>query len=118
MHECTSITINSFHLFQRTFFNKGFVVEGERELLKERMKTNTGRGGEGLSISLCSLCKKNYLIFQTVVVAQKFLKRSRHFLKLFFIYEHGNIFVVIVTDEGPSPKLVLSDGGSRSNIES
>ena len=84
MHECTSITINSFHLFQRTFFNKGFVVEGERELLKERMKTNTGRGGEVLSISLCSLCKKNYLIFQTVVVAQKFFKKKQAFFKTIF----------------------------------
>ena len=84
MHECTSITINSFHLFQRTFFNKGFVVEGERELLKERMKTNTGRGGEGLSISLCSLCKKNYLIFETVVVAQKNFKKKQAFFKTIF----------------------------------
>ena len=24
MHECTSIIINSFHLFQKTLFNKGF----------------------------------------------------------------------------------------------
>ena len=24
MHECTSIIINSFHLFQQTLFNKGF----------------------------------------------------------------------------------------------
>ena len=24
MHECTSIIINSFHLFQQTLFNRGF----------------------------------------------------------------------------------------------
>ena len=28
MLECTSIIINSFHLFQRTLFNKEFVGEG------------------------------------------------------------------------------------------
>ena len=65
MHECTRIIINFFHLFQRTLFNKGFVVEGEREVLKERMKTNRGKAGEGLSLTLCSLCEKNCLIFQT-----------------------------------------------------
>ena len=45
MHECTSIIINSFHLFQQTLFNKRLVVEGVREVLKEQIKTN--RGGEG-----------------------------------------------------------------------
>ena len=46
MHECTSIIIISFHLFQRTLFNKGFVVEGGGgKSLKEQMKTNTGRRG-------------------------------------------------------------------------
>ena len=45
MHECTSIIINSFHLFQQTLFNKGFAVEGRGGVLKERMKTNRGRGG-------------------------------------------------------------------------
>ena len=44
MHECTSIIINSFHLFQRTLFNKGFDVGGERGVFKEPMKTNRGRG--------------------------------------------------------------------------
>ena len=48
MHECTSIIINSFHLFQRTLFNEGCVVEGGRvgvgEVLKEQMKTNRTRG--------------------------------------------------------------------------
>ena len=47
MHECTSTIINSFHLFQRTLFKKGFVMEREREVLKERMKTNGRTGGEG-----------------------------------------------------------------------
>ena len=46
MDECTSMVINSFHLFQQTYFNKGFVVEGGGGgVLKEQMKTNTGRGG-------------------------------------------------------------------------
>ena len=67
MRECTSIIINSFHLYQRTLFNKGFVVEGKREVLKERMKINRGRGGEELSLSLCSLCEKNCLIFQIAI---------------------------------------------------
>ena len=41
MHECTSITINSFHLFQQRVW-----CEGGRVVLKERMKTNNkGRGG-------------------------------------------------------------------------
>ena len=48
MHECTSIIINFFHLFQRTLFDKGFVVEGVREVLKERMKTNRGEGRGGV----------------------------------------------------------------------
>ena len=65
MHECTRIIIDSFHLFQQTHFNKWFAMEGEREVLKEQMKPNRGRGGEGLSLPLCSLCEKNCLIFQT-----------------------------------------------------
>ena len=55
MHQCTSIIINSFHLFQQTLLNKGFVVEGEG-VLKERIK-KTG-GGEESNLSLCSLCEK------------------------------------------------------------
>ena len=47
MHECTSIIVNSFHLFQRTLFTKRFVVAWARgrEVPKERMKTNRGRTG-------------------------------------------------------------------------
>ena len=56
MHECTSIIINSFHLFQQTLSNKGFVVEGGRGVLKERMKTNRGRGGVK-PISMLTLSK-------------------------------------------------------------
>ena len=55
------------------FFNKGFVVEGEREVLKERIKTNRGRGGEVCYLYAHSV-KKHYLIFQTVVVAESFFK--------------------------------------------
>ena len=56
MHECTSIIINSFHLFQQTLFNKGFVVEGGGGSLKSEWK-QTG-GGEESNLSLCSLCEK------------------------------------------------------------
>ena len=62
MHECTSIIINSFLLFQQTLFNKGFVVEGGGGVLKEHMKTDKGRGGVK-PFSMLTL--KNCLIFQT-----------------------------------------------------
>ena len=80
-----ALIINSCHLFQRTLFNKGFVVEGEREVLKEQMKTNRGRGGERLSLSLCSLCEKNawffkqqivFLLISCLVVAESFIKTA------------------------------------------
>ena len=29
MHECTSVIINSFPLFQQTLFNKGFLIVGD-----------------------------------------------------------------------------------------
>ena len=45
MLESTSIIINFFHLFERTLFNKGFVVEVGEGVLEERMKTNRGKGG-------------------------------------------------------------------------
>ena len=57
MHECASIILNSFHLFQQTLFNKEFIVEGEEGVLKERVKTDRGRGEES-NLSLCSLCEK------------------------------------------------------------
>ena len=56
MHECTSIIINSIHLFQRTFFNIGFVVEEGGGSLKSEWK-QTG-GGEESNLPLCSLCEK------------------------------------------------------------
>ena len=56
MHECTSIIINSFHVFQQTLFNKGFVVEGEGGSLKSELK-QTG-GGEESNLYLDSLCEK------------------------------------------------------------
>ena len=38
-------------------------------------KNKQGKGGEGLSLSLCSLCEKNCLIFQTAnrVLSNKLL---------------------------------------------
>ena len=85
MHECTSVIICSFHIFQRTLFNKGVVVErgGRRGVLKERMKTNRGRGGVKLKGSLCSLCEKNCLIFQLAnrVPCNKLLGSSWKFHK-------------------------------------
>ena len=50
MHKCTSIIINSFHLFQQNLFNKGFLVE-EGGSLKSEWK-QTWRG-EWSSLSLC-----------------------------------------------------------------
>ena len=53
-----------------TFLIKG-CCGGARGVLRERMKTNRGRGGEESSpmrdqaLSLCSLFQKNFLIFQT-----------------------------------------------------
>ena len=74
MHECTSIIINSFHSFNEPFLINILLWRGEREALKQRMKTNRGRWGVVLSLSLCSLCKKNFPIFQTVVAAEIFIK--------------------------------------------
>ena len=55
MHESTNIIINSFHLFQQTLFNKGFVVKVGGGSLKSEWK-QTG-GEEESNLSLCSLCK-------------------------------------------------------------
>ena len=73
MHECTSIIINPFHLFQRTLW----------------MKTNRGRGVEELSEKIAWFSKQWQLL-------KVLLKRRRHFFKLFFIYEHVNIFIVVI----------------------
>ena len=35
-----------------------------------------------------------------------------------YIYVYIHVCKCIMTDEGPSPKLALSEGGSRGNIES
>ena len=98
MHECTSIIINSFYLFQRTLFNKGFVVEGEREVLKEWMKTNRESGGEGLSLLnlYAHSVKKIACFFKQWLLLIVLLKRHRHFCKLIFIYVHVNIFIVVI----------------------
>ena len=70
MHECTSIIINSFFFLRRNLFNKELLWTGDG-VLRERMKTNRARRGEESSpmrdqaLSLCSLCQKNCLIFQT-----------------------------------------------------
>ena len=50
MHECTSIIINSFHLFQKTLFNKGFVVEGAGGSLKKEWKKQREEGVNPISI--------------------------------------------------------------------
>ena len=83
MHECTSIIINSFHLFQQTLFNKGFAVEGRGGVLKERMKTNRGRGGVK-PISMLTLWKIawffkqqiEFLLISCLVVAESFIKTT------------------------------------------
>ena len=56
MHEYTSIIMNYHQLFQQILFNKSFVVEGEKGVLKERLKTNRWRGGVKL-ISIVTLWK-------------------------------------------------------------
>ena len=73
MLESTSIIINSFHLFERTLFNKGFVVEVGEGVLKERMKTYSGRGG--VKAYLYAHSVKNCMIFQTAsrVLSNKLL---------------------------------------------
>ena len=73
MHECTSIIINPFHLFQRTLW----------------MKTNRGRGVEELSEKIAWFSKQWQLL-------KVLLKRRRHFFKLFFIYEHVNICIAVI----------------------
>ena len=101
MHECTSIIIKSFHLFQLTFFNKGFVVEGEREALKKRMITKKGRQEGGVkAISMLTQWKIfkqqiEFLLITCLVVAEGFLKRCRYFFS-FFVYGHVNIFIVAI----------------------
>ena len=62
MHECTNIIINSFHLFQQTLFNKGFVVKGVGESLKSEWKQT---GGGRSQAYLYAHSVKNCLIFQT-----------------------------------------------------
>ena len=62
MYESTSIIINSFHLFQPTLFNKGFVVEEGGESLKsERKQTGGGESQTYLYAHSVKIC----LIFQT-----------------------------------------------------
>ena len=80
MHEYTRIIINFFHAFQRTLFNKGFVVEDGEGLLKERM--NRGRG----QAYLCAHSVKKiawffkqqieFLLISCLVVAKRFIKKA------------------------------------------
>ena len=76
---------------------KGRGAEG---ILKERIKTNTGRGGVK-HISLLTLWKRidwffkqqiAFLLIRCLVVAESFIKRL--FFKLFF--EYGNIFIAFI----------------------
>ena len=83
MLECTSIIINSFHLFHQTIFNEGFVMEGGRGVLKERMKTNRGRGAVK-PISMLTLRKIalffkqqiEFLLISCLAVAKSFIKKA------------------------------------------
>ena len=72
MHECASIIVNSFHLFQQTLFNKEFIVEGEEGVLKERVKTDRGQGGGGggvKPISMLTLWKNAWFSKQQIEFA-------------------------------------------------
>ena len=79
MHECTSIIITSFHLFQRTLFNKGFiVVEGPSRANKNKQ----GMGGVK-PISILTLWKFvwffkqqiEFLLISCLAVAKSFIKK-------------------------------------------
>ena len=65
-----ALSLTPFFFLRRNLFNKGLLWTGDG-VLRERMKTNRGRRGEESSpmrdqaLSLCSLCQKNCLIFQT-----------------------------------------------------
>ena len=79
-------------MFSTPVGNPGFVLEGEGGgSLKSKWK-QTGGGEESKIISMLTL--KNYLIFQT---GNRFPsnKLHGHFFKL-FIYQHVNIFIVII----------------------
>ena len=60
MHECTSIIINFFNLFQQALFNKRFVVEGEGA----RGFLTANKNEQGERIFMLTL-ERNCLIFQT-----------------------------------------------------
>ena len=79
-------------MFSTPVGNPGFVVEGEGAgSLKSKWK-QTGGGEESKIISMLTL--KNYLIFQT---GNRFPsnKLHGHSFKLFFTYQHVNIFIAI-----------------------
>ena len=73
----------------KPFLIKGLLWRGRGRYLKSEWK--------------CSICEKNRMIFQIeflliswLVVPESLWKRRRHFFKLFFIYEHVNISIVII----------------------
>ena len=101
MYVCTSIIINSFHLYQKTLFNKGFVVDvagggggggggGGRESLKsDWKKQGEGRGQTYLyarskkKITWFFKQQIEFFVISYLVVAESFIRRYRHFFKLY-----------------------------------
>ena len=84
MHECTSIIINLFHLFQQTLFKKGFVVEeggGGRSLKSDENKQGEGRSQTYLyahSVKIAWFFKqqKEFLLIGCLAVTNSFIKKT------------------------------------------
>ena len=74
-------------------------------VLKKRMRTNRGRGGVK-PISMLTLWKIawfskqliEFLLISCLAVAKSLIIRSRPFFTLCFIYQHVNIFIVVIID--------------------
>ena len=78
---------------------------GGRGVLKERMNPNRGRK-RVKAISMLTLWKIAWffkqqievLLISCLAVAKSFMKKAYSFFKTFFIYQHVNIFIVVIKD--------------------
>ena len=85
MHECTSITINSFHLFQQTLFNKGSVAEvagsperaNEKELREETCQAYLYADPVKKKCLIFSFFKQQieFLLISCLPVAKSFIQK-------------------------------------------
>ena len=115
MHECTSIIMNSFHLFLifslyvfmlfRFFLNKGFIIHrggGRRGwvLLKSKREQTKERGGWGVGSNL----------FQTFFMPCKYFYCYR-------IYICVNNIVIFERKRGNSLERAYIEGGQESHIK-